>query len=98
MPLTFNIRHLENGEDLHLEGELPTEELECEVRDQLVHPADVVDYDLHVQRLEGAALVQAEVSLDVEYECVRCLKRFRQPLELHDWTVHLPLIGDDKVG
>lgn len=97
MPLTFNIRHLEKSEELHLEGKLPTEELELDVRDQLVHPADVFDYDLEVQRLEGSALVQGEVSVDVEYECVRCLKKFHRPLELHDWTVHLPLVGDDKV-
>jgi len=96
MPLTFNIRHLE-GDELHLQGELPTEELELDVQDQLVHPAEFIEYDLQVERLEGAALVQGEVSLDVEYECVRCLKKFHQPLELHDWAVHLPLIGDDKV-
>jgi uncharacterized protein len=96
MPLTFNIRHLEN-KDLHLEGEMPAQDLELDVRDQLIHPADMVHYDLQVERLEGAALVQGEVSLDVEYECVRCLKKFRRPLELHDWAVHLPLLGEDAV-
>lgn len=96
MPLTFNIRHLEK-KDLHLEWELPTSELELDVRDQLIHPADVLDYDLTVERIEGAALVQGEVSLEIEYECVRCLKKFRRPLELQPWTCHLPLVGEDAV-
>lgn len=96
MGLTFNIRHLEK-KDLHLEGELPTEELDLELQDDMIRPAKNLDYDLQVQRLEGAALVQGELSLGMEYACVRCLKKFKRRLELSDWTVHLPLIGDDAV-
>ncbi len=96
MPLTFNIRHLEK-KDIHLEGELPTAELDLDLRDELVHPDAVVGYDLQVEHLEGAALVQGEIHLDVEFECSRCLKKFRQPLELHDWACHLPLMGEDAV-
>ena len=96
MGLTFNIRHLDK-KDLHLEGELPTEELELELHDEMIRPAENLKYDLQVQRLEGAALVQGELSLGIEYTCVRCLKKFKRGLELCDWTVHLPLTGDDAV-
>ncbi len=96
MSLTFNIRHLEK-KDLHLKGELPTEELDLDLHDEVIRPADTVDYDLEVERLEGAALVQGEISVCVEYNCVRCLKKFQRELELHDWTVHLPLTGEDAV-
>lgn len=96
MPLTFNIRHLET-KDLHLEGELATEELELDLRDEVIRPADTLKYDLEVQHIEGSALVRGELNLLVEYACVRCLKKFKRPLELHDWTVHLPLTGDDAV-
>ena len=97
MPLTFNIRHLENKEELHLEGELPTDDLELDLRDDMVQPAKNLKYDLEVQRLEGGALVQGSIELPVEYTCVRCLKKFQRPLELDNWTVHLPLSGDDAV-
>jgi uncharacterized metal-binding protein YceD (DUF177 family) len=96
MPLTFNIRHLEK-KDLHLEGELPTEELELDLKDEMMRPSDFVSYDLRVERLEGAALVQGEVGLVMEYTCVRCLKKFEEELDLENWTCHLPLIGDDAV-
>src|SRR5437868_5863658 len=97
MPLTFNLRHLDKKEDLHLEGELPTAELELDLHDEVIHLADVLDYDLQVERLEGAALVQGEISLEVEYECVRCLKKFHDSIDLHDWACHLPLTGEDAI-
>src|SRR4051794_37770752 len=64
MPLTFNIRHLE-AKELHLEGELPSGELEIELHDELIHPAEMLEYDLEVEHLEGAALVQGQLSLDI---------------------------------
>jgi uncharacterized protein len=96
MPLTFNLCHLDK-KDLHLEGKLPTEELDLNLHDEAIRPGAELAYDLEVQRLEGGALVQGKVWLPVEYTCVRCLKKFRRPLELENWTVHLPLSGDDAV-
>ena len=94
MPLTFNIRHLE-AKELHLAGELPSAELELELHDELVHPAEMLEYDLEIEQIEGAALVQGQLSLDIEYECVRCLKKFSEPLTIEDWACHLPLTGED---
>ena len=96
MPLTFNIRHLDK-KDLRLKGELPTEDLDLDLHDETIRPGPELKYDLEVQRLEGGALVQGKVRLPVEYTCVRCLKKFKRPLELENWTVHLPLSGDDAV-
>lgn len=96
MPLTFNIRHIDK-KDLHLEGTLPSAELELELHDDMIRPASELSYDLEIQQLEGGALVQGEVRMDMEYTCVRCLKKFTRPLELEPWTVHLPLTGDDAV-
>jgi uncharacterized metal-binding protein YceD (DUF177 family) len=94
MPLTFNIRHIDKG-DLQLEGELPVEDLELELHDEMIQPAGPLTYDLTVQRIEGAALVQGELSLPLEFSCVRCLKKFKRPLKLENWACHLPLTGDD---
>ena len=96
MPLTFNIRHLDK-KDLHLQGDLPTADLELDLHDEMIRPDKELAYDLEVQRLEGGALVQGTVRMEVEYTCVRCLKKFKRPLELSPWTVHLPLIGEDAV-
>jgi uncharacterized protein len=95
MPLLVNIRHLEK-KDLHLKGELPARELELAV-DELIHVATPLRYDLEVEKLEDALLVQGKLQLGLDCECVRCLKPFKQKLDLPHWTVHLPLKGDDKV-
>jgi uncharacterized metal-binding protein YceD (DUF177 family) len=96
MSLTFNIRHLEK-KDLHLKGDLPTHDLDLDLHDETIRPGPELSYDLEVQRLEGGALVQGTVRLPVEYICVRCLKKFKRPLVLDNWTVHLPLSGEDAV-
>jgi uncharacterized metal-binding protein YceD (DUF177 family) len=96
MPLTFNICHIEN-KDLRLEGELPTKELELDLQDDMICPGPEMAYELDVEKIEGAALVRGKVSLPMEYTCVRCLKKFKRPLELDDWAVHLPLTGEDAV-
>ena len=94
MPLTFNIRHLEK-KDLRLEGEMPSEELELELHDEMIRPAGPLAYDLDAEQIESAALVRGDLSLPIEYTCVRCLKKFTEPLELADWTCHLPLEGEE---
>jgi len=94
MPLTFNIRHIEN-KDLLLAGELAVEELELDLRDELVRPAGPLHYDLKAESLDGAVLVQGKLSLPLEFECVRCLKKFTQALTVEPWICHLPLTGED---
>ena len=96
MSLKFNIRHLEQ-KNLVLKGELPVSELEIERLDEVIHPHQPVAYDLEVQKLENAILVQGSLRLTLECECVRCLKPFHQQLALENWACHLPLQGEDKV-
>ncbi len=96
MPLTFNIRHIDTKE-LELAGDLPVEELELELRDDMIEPAGPLAYDLQVQHVDGAALVEGELKLPLEFTCVRCLKKFKQTLAIEDWICHLPLAGDDAV-
>jgi uncharacterized protein len=96
MPLKFNIRHLEPN-NLSLNGELPVSELEIEQLDEVIHTRQPLIYDLEVQKLENAVLVQGSLRLNLDCECVRCLKPFRQQLALDNWACHLPLQGEDKV-
>lgn len=96
MPLLFNIRHIEDR-DLRLEGELSAKELDIEFGDEMAHPAGPLKYDLNLQKLEHEILVQGNLRLALNCECVRCLKSFKQDLDLQDWTALLPLEGEEKI-
>jgi uncharacterized protein len=96
MSLTVNLRHLENR-NLVLRGELSLAELDLDVRDELIRVAQPVEYDLEIEKLDDSVLVQGEIRVTLECECVRCLKKFAQEIELNPWTLHLPLEGEEKV-
>jgi uncharacterized protein len=95
--LSVNLRHLETR-NVVLRGELPLAELDLDVRDEMIHVASPVEYDSEIEKLEDALLVQGELRVALECECVRCLKKFTSELELNPWTLHLPLAGDEKVS
>jgi len=96
MALLFNLRHLDE-KNVHLKGELPAADLELEALDEMIHVKRPVSYDLEIQQLEQAVLVQGSLSLTLDCECVRCLKPYEQPLKLDHWACHLALEGEDKV-
>jgi uncharacterized protein len=96
MALTVNLRHLD-ADDLRLQGELPVEELELDLRDDLIRTDHPLKYDLEVQKLDNSLLLHGSLELTLTCQCVRCLKSFPYDLRLDDWTAHLPLEGEDKV-
>jgi len=96
MPLIFNLRHLED-KNLRLKGELPVEELEVDALDELIHVRSPLAYDLEVQGLEKAVLVQGSLRLMLQCECARCLKPYQDWLKLDHWVCHLPLEGEGQV-
>lgn len=95
MPLLVNLRHLEE-DGLELKGELPVEELQLDLRDDMVRAESPLDYDFSIERLETSLLAQGDLYLSLECHCVRCLKPFRYELALEGWTAHFPLEGEDK--
>lgn len=96
MPIRVNLRHLEKG-DVHLEGELPAAELELGAQDDMCRANKPLRYEIEVQEMEKELLVQGNLTLPLQCECVRCLKSFEYLLELPKWTVLLPLEGEEKV-
>jgi uncharacterized protein len=90
MPLTVNLRHLETR-NLELRGELSPAELDLDIRDEMIQVTQPVGYDIEIEKLDDALLVQGELHVELECECVRCLKKFRRVLDLADWVLHLPL-------
>jgi uncharacterized protein len=97
MPLTVNLRHLEEH-NVRLRGELPVDELDMETGDEMLQVAQPLHYDVEVQRLDDALLVRGSLQLGLECRCVRCLKSFTRRLELTAWTAHVPLAGEDRVA
>ncbi|HUZ07054.1 MAG TPA: YceD family protein [Candidatus Paceibacterota bacterium] len=97
MSLTINLRHLESR-NLVLRGELPLAELDWDVRDEMIRVVSPVEYDIEIEKLDDALLIQGELHVALECECVRCLKKFKRTLELKNWTLHLPLEGEDTVS
>ena len=97
MSLSVNLRHLETR-NLVLRGELSLAELDLDVRDEMIRVTQPVEYDIEIEKLDDALLVQGELHVALECECVRCLKKFTRGLDLENWTLHLPLAGDDAVS
>jgi uncharacterized protein len=96
MPIKVNLRHLEE-DDVHLDGELPAEELELDTADEAIHANNPLKYDLNVQQMEQSILVQGDLEIDLDCECVRCLRPFKHKLKISPWTLHLELQGDEAV-
>jgi uncharacterized metal-binding protein YceD (DUF177 family) len=97
MPIRVNLRHLE-AHEIRLKGELPVEELDLGVHDDMCRPEKPLLYDIVVQQMETELLVQGHLRLPLQCECVRCLKSFEYPLDLPRWTQLLPLEGEEKVS
>jgi uncharacterized protein len=97
MSLSVNLRNLETR-NLILRGELSLAELDLDVRDELIRVTQPVEYDIEIEKLDDALLVQGELHVELECECVRCLKKFTRELDLENWTLHLPLEGEDAVS
>ncbi len=97
MSLKINLRHLEE-DGLHLKGELSPAELDLGVSDELIHAERPLRYNLTVELLHDAVLATGSLTLPLDCECSRCLKKFKTELKLTGWAVHLPLEGEDKVS
>ena len=96
MPVRVNLRQLEDRE-IRLKGELPAGELDLDDPKELAHVRQPLRYDLTAQKVGEAILAQGRLRLTLECECARCLKPFKQALEIADWAVHLELEGEEKV-
>src|SRR2546430_700909 len=96
MPLAVNLRHLE-AHNVELKGELPVQELNLDIHDDVIQPRQPLRYKLEAQTVEDGVLVQGELHLKLDCQCVRCLKSFEYSLDLPEWTCLLSLKGDEAV-
>ena len=94
MPLTINIRHLEE-KDLHVQGQLPAPELQLD-DDELVRARLPLHYNLTAHQAGRDILVSGRLEMALDCECARCLKPFRFRLKMPDWLLLLPSEGPEK--
>ncbi|MDB6039199.1 MAG: hypothetical protein JWM99_3040, partial [Verrucomicrobiales bacterium] len=95
MPVKVNLRHLEEN-SVQLKGELSPEELEIEHPDELVHINEPLQYDVEVERANNTLLVHGSITQVVDCECSRCLKPYREEIDLTPWEAIIPLEGEDR--
>lgn len=95
--LFVNLRHLEPHE-LRLQGELAVEELDFNLDDEMIQAERPLRYDLRVEKIHHAILAQGRLEMTLDCQCVRCLKSFQKKLVLENWTLHLPLEGEEKAA
>jgi|SRR5688572_30179520 len=95
MPVTVNLRHLVD-KNVHLDGELSPEELDFVKPDEMVAPNYPLEYDLEVEQSGQNLLVQGELHMDLDCQCVRCLKPFKYRIDLDPYNALVPLEGEDS--
>ena len=96
MALNVNLRHLEEH-SLQLQGQLTVADLDLDIQDELIHVENPVEYDLEIDKLDEALLVEGRISLRLKCECARCLKEFPYDLVINPFTLHVPLSGEDAI-
>jgi len=52
-------------------------------------------YEITIRRVGASLMADGWLRIELSCECVRCLKPFRQVVELAAWSLVLPLEGDD---
>lgn len=95
MSVKVNLRHLEK-KTVQLTGEISAQELHLTDLDEVIHPKAPLRYNLEVERSGQTLLVQGTLNLQMDCECVRCLKPFPLSIDLPAYSVYVPLEGEDK--
>jgi len=96
MPLIVNLQHLiQHG--IALKGELPADELDLDLNDEMIRAILPLEYSLQVEKLEDSLLVQGRLSIKLDCQCVKCLEPFPYLVALDPWACHLPLSGEEAV-
>jgi len=96
MRLTINLRHIEQNNQ-RLEGELSSEFLDLDIRDELVQAHNPLKYNLCAELHGANILVTGFLELVLDCECIRCLRSFQHSVTIPNWTCDLPLEGEDRV-
>ena len=68
-----------------------------DLNDANVRPLDHVAYDVQVGISGSALFTVGRLSVDVELECVNCLRKFAYPLRVPDFAAQVDLTGSEVI-
>ena len=97
MRAVVNVRHLECKSQV-LNGQLTVEELDIDLRDELISVKEPLAYEIEVQKVEDGLLAQGRLELRLDCQCSRCLKAHQQGVLIEDWVRHFPYHGEEQVA
>jgi uncharacterized protein len=83
------------AEGLHLEGEDPASILE--LNDPFVRPRGGVRWSLDFGLSDGGLFATGKLAVDLDVECVSCLRKFTYPLRVEDFATQIELTGPETV-
>jgi uncharacterized protein len=83
------------AEGLHLEGEDPASILE--LNDPFVRPRSGVRWSLDIGLSDGGLFATGKLAVDLDVECVSCLRKFTYPLRVDDFATQIELTGPETV-
>ena len=82
-------------EGLYLEGEEPSDILE--LTDPSVKPRGPIRWALDIGMSDGGLFATGKLALDLELECVACLRKFTYLLRVEDFATQIELKGPETV-
>jgi len=82
-------------EGAHLEGDEPSDILD--LNDQESRPVGPIQYWLDVGLSCGGLFATGRLSVDLEFQCVNCLDRFRQQIVVDPFACQGELTGSETV-
>ena len=82
-------------EGIHLEGEDPAAILDIE--DPLIIATGPVRWALDIGLSDGGLFATGKLAVDLEMECVACLRKFTYLLRIDDFAMQLELTGSETV-
>jgi uncharacterized protein len=97
MPLKVNMQDLVRNEVV-FKGILPVRELEIDGLDAVIHANHDLNYDFTVQKIEKKLILNGNLHIELDCQCVKCLKSFVYKIDLPDWYLALELEGEDCVN
>lgn len=93
--MKIHLNQIPQGNTLHVEGEEEHDILE--LHDEGIRVLSPVRYSLEVGISDGGLFATGSLGVDLELECVRCLKHFPFTIEIPDFAAQVELGTSETV-
>jgi len=94
--MKIHLNQIPQGGTLHLEGEEPGAILD--LHEEGIRVTSPVRYALDAGLSEGGLFATGELGVDLELECVRCLKTFPYTISIPDFAIQVELGTSETVN